>query len=263
MGTKRAHGQLVDEVEGQRKQPRTENTRPQTQRAHVNKKPRTNGPSHGASTAVNPLKKKIRDLSRLLEHSQSLPAGLRIETERALAGYRQQLAAADSEKRRQKMIKKYHMVRFFERQKATRILKKLRKRLTASESTSEKKGLETQIAEAEVDLNYTLYCPLSEKYISLYATRDDEVDDGSGSAARQKPPLWQEVRKRTVEGGLEALLHSNDGASGHQGRANTLSKPEKSTKPPTETNRKRKGKPDAVEEKIAEADNSDGGFFEE
>ena len=63
--------------------------------------------------SVNAIKKRIRDVSRRLQLVDHLPANVRIEDERALAAYQQDLAAAEAEKTRQKMIKKYHMVRFF------------------------------------------------------------------------------------------------------------------------------------------------------
>ena len=66
-----------------------------------------------SSTSINPIKGKIRNLVRLLERPGELPPGVRIEKERALTGYRQDLEKANEEKRKQQMIKKYHMVRFF------------------------------------------------------------------------------------------------------------------------------------------------------
>ena len=65
------------------------------------------------STAVNHIKHKIRDLSRTLERSENLPADVRVEKERALAGYKLDLEKTEHEKKKQRMIKKYHMVRFF------------------------------------------------------------------------------------------------------------------------------------------------------
>lgn len=62
---------------------------------------------------MNAIKKRIRDVSRRLEHAEDLPADVRAEDERALAAYQQELASAEAEKIKQKMIKKYHMVRFF------------------------------------------------------------------------------------------------------------------------------------------------------
>lgn len=65
------------------------------------------------ASSVNAIKKRIRDVTRKLERSEDLPANVRIEDERALAAYQQELVAAEAEKIRQKMIKRYHMVRFF------------------------------------------------------------------------------------------------------------------------------------------------------
>lgn len=63
--------------------------------------------------SVNAIKKRIRDVTRRLERSEDLPADVKLEDERALVAYQQELAAAEAENIRQKMIKKYHMVRFF------------------------------------------------------------------------------------------------------------------------------------------------------
>lgn len=65
------------------------------------------------ASSVNAVKKRIRDVTRLLSRAEDLPADVRLENERALAAYKQELAEADEEKVRQRMIKKYHMVRFF------------------------------------------------------------------------------------------------------------------------------------------------------
>jgi hypothetical protein len=81
------------------------------------KKPRRLGPQLPKKpenlTSVNAIKKRIRDVKRRLERSENLPADIRVENERALAAYQQDLIAAEEEKTRQKMIAKYHMVRFF------------------------------------------------------------------------------------------------------------------------------------------------------
>ncbi len=66
-----------------------------------------------SSTSVNHIKGKLRDVTRTLERSKNLPADIRVEKERALAGYKLDLESAEREKRTQQTIKKYHMVRFF------------------------------------------------------------------------------------------------------------------------------------------------------
>ena len=62
---------------------------------------------------INPLKSKIRNLTRALDHGEHLPPGVRIEKERALAGYKRDLEDAQEAKRKQDFIGRYHMVRFF------------------------------------------------------------------------------------------------------------------------------------------------------
>ena len=65
------------------------------------------------TSAVNDLKKHIRDLRRKLERVTNLPADVRAEDERALAAYEQELTLAEQKKTRDACIKKWHMVRFF------------------------------------------------------------------------------------------------------------------------------------------------------
>jgi hypothetical protein len=95
-----------------------------------------------------------------------------------------------------------------ERQKATRQLKRLRKRLLASESPEEVEELKAQMHIAEVDLNYTQYSPLSEIYISLYPQQKSSEDSEDGPKAEDsqpKPPLWSEVEKCMEDGTLHKL----------------------------------------------------------
>ena len=87
---------------------------PDTSQPHAlpRHKRRNKAPLDSNHPSVNPLKSKIRDLTRALQHSD-LPADIRVEKERALAGYEQDLEKALKEKRKRELIGKYHMVRFF------------------------------------------------------------------------------------------------------------------------------------------------------
>ena len=108
MGSKRSHD-LENEIDDTRSTSETKQRRPVKR-----PRPKTSSSHSTSSTiAINPIKAKIRDVARLLERSDNLPAGVRIEKERALATYKQDLAEAETEKRKQQMISKYHMVRFF------------------------------------------------------------------------------------------------------------------------------------------------------
>jgi len=110
MGTKRKHSELEGVHPSRQAQVPGASSKPR-------KKPRRMGPQlHKKTkslTSINAIKKRIRDVKRRLERLEDLPANIRVENERALAAYQEELAAAEEEKTRQKMISKYHMVRFF------------------------------------------------------------------------------------------------------------------------------------------------------
>lgn len=61
--------------------------------------------------SVNELKKRIRDVKRLLNRVD-LPADLRVVQERALSGYENDLEEETNRRKRSDMIKRYHFVRF-------------------------------------------------------------------------------------------------------------------------------------------------------
>ncbi|KAJ6171904.1 hypothetical protein N7470_000971 [Penicillium chermesinum] len=163
--------------------------------------------------SVNELKKRIRDVKRLLAKG-TLPADARVLQERALAGYEQDLAEETARRQRSHMIKKYHFVRFLDRKTATKQLNRLlRREKNLDLDSKEKDRLQRKIHEARVNLNYTIYCPLPEKYISLYPKRDAKTDtktDGDASDPKPesegpKPPLWSVVEKCMEEGTLDDL----------------------------------------------------------
>lgn len=220
-----------------------------------------NAPANGTETRG--LSDKIHSLRRLLEKATDMPADIRQEKERELQGY-----VADQQRRKEQREKsavtsRYHFVRFLERKKAERRLKQLERdaeRVDAPQavadtgpskdednsrldmdqtresqvlSNKERLALQEQnyklrLHEARVDLNYTLYAPLDQKYISLYPDKGKKrtaQDDSDGAIAShdqhapinreeigilsnesgQKPPLWYEVEKAMKNGTLELL----------------------------------------------------------
>ncbi|KAK2853226.1 hypothetical protein FQN49_005283 [Arthroderma sp. PD_2] len=203
--------------------------------------------------SVNDLKSKIRATKRLLEHSKKLPADVRIEKERALKGYQSDLEKAEENRARNALITKYHFVRFLERKTATQNMKKLRRMKAKLEAEEESDGkeknpafkskaerlsqLEKQIYSTQVDINYSIYSPLTEKYISLYPSsqakekedkkknkkdkeaeiEEEEEDTGEEKSAlgqrlapirhasSEKPPLWYAVEQSMKDGTLDLL----------------------------------------------------------
>ncbi|MCJ1401189.1 18S rRNA maturation protein [Xylographa trunciseda] len=269
--------------------------RPSSDSVHPSRKPNISGnpdkrhrSNHYATRArpsshsANALKSKIRDLTRLLDHSKDMPADVRMEKDRALAGYRADLESALDEKRKADMIKRYHMVRFFgsERQKATRALKKLQKALDAATSeTIEQTKLRSTVHEAEVDLNYTLYYPLAEKYQSLYPRKEtqefqDDEERNEVSERKQprqqgeKPPLWFLIERAMAEGTLEALRDGKRDmvvSINPKPQASIRSKTAKGTETRKTIDINRGGGVTLEGETVSDNkdDMSDGGFFDE
>ncbi|KAL1846548.1 hypothetical protein Plec18170_009127 [Paecilomyces lecythidis] len=202
--------------------------------------------------SVNELKKRIRDVKRLLDRVDLPPEG-RITQERALIGYQRDLDQEMAKRKRSEMIKKYHFVRFLERKTATKELKKLQRRereISESDAPTKKEDLKllaSRIHTARVNLNYTIYSPLTEKYISLYPDKkrknkgrdsgndansdsDSQKDDKRSRSESQqlqeytiqtnesgeKPPLWYVVEKCMADETLDLLREGklNIGADG-------------------------------------------------
>ncbi|KAL4925609.1 Efg1 domain-containing protein [Aspergillus undulatus] len=245
--------------------------------------------------SINDLKRRIRDSKRLL-NKPDLPADKRIIQERALAGYEKELADEERRRERSRMIKKYHFVRFLDRKTATKEVTKLTKKhaeLSADETlddqTKQRKlaKLDAHLHTAKVNLNYTIYYPLTEKYVSIYAEKkkgggsrghidgtedsDDETQTrnqaknasgrrpsassstnasttpGSGSQA-----MWLAVQKCMEEGTLDLLREGKL----NLGDKETGSKKEKSNPETTKKNAGDKGKKAARKDKSAKSSTS-------
>ena len=212
------------------------------------------------------LASQIRSLEKLLKHPSSrMSANIRQEKGRELAALVLERERKKAKARATKNLGKYHMVRFVERQKCERSLKKLQKTLAQiqesrklaarkaktkqkakaieddSDSDTDADGgailpnakeveLEQKIRQAEVDLNYTIYAPLGEKYISLFPpTGNEKISGMSGisksflnpdeeaevrrlkddnivrNATGERPPMWFRVQDCMQSGTLELL----------------------------------------------------------
>uniref|UniRef100_A0A060T480 rRNA-processing protein EFG1 n=1 Tax=Blastobotrys adeninivorans TaxID=409370 RepID=A0A060T480_BLAAD len=140
--------------------------------------------STGGGTAK--IKKKIRDLNRLLR-KPDLDADKRVECERALKSFQSQLEDAQYTNKVRTIAKKYHMVRFFERKKATRRLKNAIKN-------------KQDVLKAEIDLYYTVLFPKEKPYVSLYPK------EGADSSREQRQAFKDRLRAQIEEGSLPSGL---------------------------------------------------------
>jgi hypothetical protein len=176
-----------------------------------------NSNSVNANAGIGSLKRRLRDLSRLLSKNPTLPADVKIGHEREIQALQHELVSLLVDKEKHEMIGKYHMVRFFERQKATRHLKKATKALEACEDSSQRPELEKRVHIAHVDLNYTQYYPHMVVYQSLWTKEKDEdgelhyVDNQQeADGAKGNVLMWRELEKAMKNGTLETLRDSLD-----------------------------------------------------
>ncbi|GFP53963.1 hypothetical protein ACSS6W_001602 [Trichoderma asperelloides] len=197
MGTKREY----DEVESQGAD-RGHGASGKRQKSYIGRKRQAQEDS-GA-------KKRIRAIERSLRRNQDMPVNVRIDLERELASQKQIVADQEYKRKRSTMISKYHMVRFFERKKASRLVKQLRRKLEQESDSSEAEKIRHDLHIAEVDEAYTLYFPHLETYVGLYSsnakkTAEEETEEGKIAAAKaaleaERPPMWSVIEKALAEG---------------------------------------------------------------
>ncbi|KAF2477012.1 uncharacterized protein BDR25DRAFT_339082 [Lindgomyces ingoldianus] len=256
-------------------------------------KPRWRNQSHSEPkpTSTNTLRSRIRDLKRLLEHVDNepkykMPANVRMERERELEASEHELAAKTAVAReadhRKKMIGKYHRVRFFDRQKATRILKRLQRELSSLQDRSKKTDLLRKIHNTEVDINYAQYYPLMKPYSSLYPKskrenskseelageeeagvhRSEDVEQGPKGDVQ----MWKAIERAMEEGTLDVLRNSKAGLPVIEPKEDNRSKQKearKYKKKNTQAGIMQRMLEDTNVEVVDEKDDeSDGGFFE-
>ncbi|KAL9085234.1 MAG: hypothetical protein Q9165_007668 [Trypethelium subeluteriae] len=168
---------------------------------------------HPHKYTVHTLKERIRDIKRVLSHVQDMPADRRVELERELNTKQFDLEIAQSDKHKQEMVGRYHMVRFFgtktlnflhqypqllthssEKQKASRFLKKARKLVDSVTTPRDIAIAGQEYHAAKIDLDYATYFPLDLPYVSLYPTNKD--NDG-------KTVQGNELIKQSVRGDQE------------------------------------------------------------
>lgn len=249
--------------------------------------------------------------------------------ERALKGYERDLEQEQARRQRSEMIRKYHFVRFLgqfsssfssleitggyradgwvDRKTATKQLRSAQRQYEKAkqqqDQTSDKlAALQEKIDAAQIDVNYTIYYPLTEKYLSLYpqekkrevvdghnqkvaSTDDGEEESGDEDTQTsgddkiaenevEKPPMWDVIKKCMANKTLDKLRDGKlnigfDGKPIQNLEGTALSNVGKDTgKEKAETTtankeKKRKRKEIEVEQPKEEEGDSDGGFFEE
>lgn len=144
------------------------------------------------------LKRKVRDLERLLRRPKPLDEAKKIEIERALTAYKSELDDLMNGRKEQEIAKKYHMIRFFERQKASRKVKQARKLVEMADSRSKRKDAEQLVKQYTVDLAYTIHFPQGQKYVSLYPKENIEEETSSKIRSEFRAEFAQAIKSGEI-----------------------------------------------------------------
>lgn len=229
---------------------------------------------------INDLKTSIRNLRRLLDRApdattgkEALPPKIRIAKERELASAQHELAESQAAEARSKMIARYHKVRFFDRQKATKRLKRARKAMKEVEDDAgERERLALEADECELDVQYAMYYPLDVAYVALYPSvrkveGKEEEEDVKVEVQRQGDAKMRALLKKCAgEGKLDALRNGKLDMDGNYKIVEEIKDEDEQPKSKKKAEKSKeatgsKRKAETIEPE-ASGDESDGGFFE-
>jgi len=153
----------------------------------------------------------------------NLDAGMRAKLESRLAATLVTATSRAAAERERRLATKYHRVRFFERVKADRALKKAQASLAVAEAAGDEESIENaraSIASASDDLVYVRHFPPGERYVSLFRPTDAPEETARLDAERAR--LRRAARARAArtalvadadEGGAGAVAAMDAGSS--------------------------------------------------
>ncbi|KAI0076403.1 hypothetical protein K474DRAFT_1267698 [Panus rudis PR-1116 ss-1] len=149
---------------------------------------------------VQKIKASIRQARRLLA-KEKLAADVRVKTERRLRALEKDLAEAERIRTERTMSKKYHKVKFFERQKVTRKLNRVKRQLENATDKKERKQLKQRLLDLRVDLNYIIHYPRTKKYISLFPpeVRQATKNDSKGKDKEGRPEEEEQTKEEKAK----------------------------------------------------------------
>ena len=160
-----------------------------------------------------------------------------------------------------------------------RLAKQLEKKLAQAADPEEVTQLKADLHIAQVDIDYAIYFPFMETYVSLYAKPASDEKEEKGTAAHYlhsaRPPMWSVIEKTREKGeaALVKLQNRRPQAGGSEQAAENEASADRqvSAKKGAKKGAKKealsaKSRPAKGEEESGLAhdngDDSDGGFFE-
>ncbi|RUS33581.1 hypothetical protein BC938DRAFT_471017 [Jimgerdemannia flammicorona] len=152
-------------------------------------------------TSLTAIKKRLRDTERSLKHDKA-SAKVRLESERSLKALQMHLTDKQMNEIEKKFALKYRMVKFFERQKVLRKIKRAEKRVEDASSDTERYAEQATLDELKVDLNYILHFPKTEKYVSLFPKFNADNPQSSARRIAIRGKIREAMRNGVLEEGV-------------------------------------------------------------
>lgn len=148
--------------------------------------------------------KRIRSVERALRRVDGQDAAAAEALRGKLCALQTSREGSRAAEREKRLARKYHMVKFVERQKLTRRIRAL-DREVADASSSELGALQKERADLETQLAYVMYYPRDLKYVGLFV---GELDARSlGVVARAKEAAMR-ARREDLEAGRPDRVRS-------------------------------------------------------
>mmetsp|Transcript_11062 Transcript_11062/g.12658 ORF Transcript_11062/g.12658 Transcript_11062/m.12658 type:complete len:207 (-) Transcript_11062:1304-1924(-) len=139
------------------------------------------------------IKNQIRSIRRLIK--KGFLTGKALESkERDLKRLERLVEKNKKNERDRALAKKYHKIKFFERVKLTRRIKRIEKELAEAKDPASIEEIKSRKSELEKDLQYVLHFPKGYKYISLFS---DDL----------RPEQMEERNRLREMAGKEATKH--------------------------------------------------------
>jgi hypothetical protein len=165
----------------------------------------------GKKEKTKSVKKQLRSQKRLLAKlnpsstTTELVRDTAADTKNVISDKIQELEKVLEQKRKQKLEKKfatkYHTIKFFERQKLTRMLRSLEKKLNLAKDENDEDNISkfhAQIRCIQRDMIYVAYFPKDRKYMALFHNGERVVDDSR--AAKKRSSIRKQIAEE-IQGG--------------------------------------------------------------
>ncbi|KAL6969106.1 hypothetical protein U1Q18_042578, partial [Sarracenia purpurea var. burkii] len=146
------------------RKPKQVNSKRRSKGLGVNKKPKP-------KPKTSSLKNQIRSIERMLR--KDLPPEVREAQEKKLEGLKKQQEIHNRLAVERKIFLRDRKIKFFERRKIERRIRRLEKMQRSSSGQSQEAEISVQLSKLKEDLEYVRFFPKTEKYVSLFMGGDD------------------------------------------------------------------------------------------